>query len=56
MTDSGLVLRRPHGPVTTLAAADPRVFRAGPLVLRFADANAFTVESGRVRGIEFKRR
>jgi CubicO group peptidase (beta-lactamase class C family) len=50
-----LVLRRPRAPVDTLRALDDHTFRGTGLTLRFADANAFTADNGRARGLEFVR-
>jgi hypothetical protein len=58
-SSSALVVRRPRGEVDTLHASEQGVFRASNYSLRFAPPSqamrAFTLDNGRVRGIEFVR-
>ena len=56
-----LTVRRPRGEVDTLSFARERTFRASGLTYHFAPdvggvAPSFTVDIGRARGMEFKRR
>ena len=53
--DHRLVLKRPRAPIDTLRALDDHTFRGTGLTLRFAASNAFTVDNGRARGLEFTR-
>jgi CubicO group peptidase (beta-lactamase class C family) len=50
-----LVLARPRAAMDTLHALDDHTFRGTGLTIRFAGANAFTVDNGRARGLEFNR-
>src|SRR5258708_28992733 len=55
--DNGLVLQRARGAADTLQVIDARTFRGAGITLNFSDdAARVTVDAGRVRGIEFRRR
>jgi CubicO group peptidase (beta-lactamase class C family) len=50
-----LVLARPRAPADTLRATDDHTFRGTGLTITFGGADAFTVDNGRARGLEFTR-
>jgi CubicO group peptidase (beta-lactamase class C family) len=50
-----LMLSRPRAASDTLRAIDDHTFRATGLTIHFSGANAFTVDNGRARGLEFGR-
>ena len=50
-----LVLARPRAPADTLRATDEHTFRGTGLTITFSGTNAFTVDNGRARGLEFTR-
>ena len=50
-----LVLKRPRAVPDTLRALDDHTFRGTGLTIKFGGTNAFTVDNGRARGLEFSR-
>jgi hypothetical protein len=53
--DHRLVLKRPRAPADTLRALDDHTFRGAGLTIKFVGSNAFMVDNGRARGLEFSR-
>ena len=49
------MLARARAAVDTLRATDDHTFRGTGLTITFSRADAFTVDNGRARGLEFAR-